>query len=71
MSGKSDAIDAEHAARTALAGVGVVTPKLADGQVEAIRLGRAAGRAGRTGLRSGSYEVTARPVGGALHRRCG
>lgn len=38
MSGKSDAIDAEHAARTALAGVGVVTPKLADGQVEAIRL---------------------------------
>lgn len=38
MSGKSDAIDAEHAARTALSGVGVVTPKLADGQVEAIRL---------------------------------
>ena len=38
MSGKSDAIDAEHAARTALAGVGVVTPKLADGPVEAIRL---------------------------------
>lgn len=38
MSGKSDTIDAEHAARTALAGVGVVTPKLADGQVEAIRL---------------------------------
>ena len=38
LSGKSDAIDAEHAARTALAGVGVVTPKLADGQVEAIRL---------------------------------
>lgn len=38
MSGKSDAIDAEHAARTALSGVGIVTPKLADGQVEAIRL---------------------------------
>jgi len=38
MSGKSDAIDAEHAARAALANTGVVTPKLADGQVEAIRL---------------------------------
>lgn len=38
MSGKSDAIDAEHAARTALANNNVVTPKLADGQVEAIRL---------------------------------
>lgn len=38
LSGKSDAIDAEHAARTALAGKGIVTPKLADGQVEAIRL---------------------------------
>jgi transposase len=38
MSGKSDAIDAEHAARMGLAGTGVVTPKLADGQVEAIRL---------------------------------
>jgi transposase len=38
MSGKSDAIDAEHAARTALGGHDVVTPKLADGQVEAIRL---------------------------------
>jgi len=39
MSGKSDAIDAEHAARVALAnGGGVVTPKLANGQVEAIRL---------------------------------
>ena len=37
-SGKSDAIDAEHAARSALAGTGLVTPKLADGQVEAIRL---------------------------------
>lgn len=38
MSGKSDAIDAEHAARTALANDGVVTPKLANGQIEAIRL---------------------------------
>ena len=38
LSGKSDSIDAEHAARMALAGTGVVTPKLADGQVEAIRL---------------------------------
>ncbi len=37
-SGKSDAIDAEHAARLALAGTGLVTPKLADGQIEAIRL---------------------------------
>lgn len=38
MSGKSDAIDAEHAARSALADIGAVTPKLADGRVEAIRL---------------------------------
>jgi transposase len=38
QSGKSDAIDAEHAARLMLTGVGLVTPKLADGQVEAIRL---------------------------------
>jgi transposase len=38
LSGKSDAIDAEHAARLILTGVGLVTPKLADGQVEAIRL---------------------------------
>lgn len=37
-SGKSDSIDAEHAARVVLSGVGLVTPKLADGQVEAIRL---------------------------------
>ncbi len=37
-SGKSDAIDAEHAARCVLAGTGLVVPKLADGQVEAIRL---------------------------------
>ncbi len=38
LSGKSDAIDAEHAARSVLAGTATVTPKLADGQVEAIRL---------------------------------
>ena len=38
LSGKSDAIDAEHAARSALANNAVITPKLADGQVEAIRL---------------------------------
>jgi transposase len=36
--GKSDAIDAEHAARTVLSGVGTATPKLAEGQIEAIRL---------------------------------
>jgi transposase len=38
LCGKSDAIDAEHAARTLLAGVGTATPKLYTGQVEAIRL---------------------------------
>lgn len=38
MSGKSDVIDAEHAARTVLSGQGTATPKLADGQVEAIRV---------------------------------
>lgn len=38
LAGKSDAIDAEHAARAVLAGGPPVTPKLADGQVEAIRL---------------------------------
>jgi transposase len=38
VSGKSDAIDAEHAARAALSNTGIVTPKLADGQIEAIRL---------------------------------
>jgi len=37
-SGKSDAIDAEHAARMVLAGTGLAIPKLADGQVEALRL---------------------------------
>jgi len=38
LSGKSDAIDAEHAARVLLSGTGSATPKLADGQIEAIRL---------------------------------
>lgn len=38
MSGKSDAIDAEHAARVVLSGDGTATPKLANGQIEAIRL---------------------------------
>lgn len=38
LSGKSDAIDAEHAARAVLAGEKVITPKTADGQVEALRL---------------------------------
>jgi transposase len=37
-SGKSDAIDAEHAAREVLAGTVRATPKLADGAIEAIRL---------------------------------
>jgi transposase len=38
LSGKSDSIDAEHAARTVLSGDGTATPKAADGTVEAIRL---------------------------------
>lgn len=38
LSGKSDTIDAEHAAREALSGNATATPKLADGIVEAIRL---------------------------------
>ncbi len=38
MSGKSDAIDAEHAARLLLSGAGSATPKLSNGQIEAIRL---------------------------------
>jgi len=38
LSGKSDAIDAEHAARLVLSGSGTATPKLANGQVESIRL---------------------------------
>jgi len=37
-SGKSDTIDAEHAARTVLSGAGTATPKVGDGQIEAIRL---------------------------------
>lgn len=37
-SGKSDAIDAEHAARVVLSGEGTATPKLANGQIEAIRV---------------------------------
>jgi transposase len=38
LSGKSDTIDAEHAAREVLSGKATATPKLADGIVEAIRL---------------------------------
>jgi transposase len=38
LSGKSDVIDAEHAARQVLAGTTTVTPKSADGNVESIRL---------------------------------
>ncbi len=38
MSGKSDSIDAEHAARKVLAGSVMAVPKTADGQVEALRL---------------------------------
>ena len=38
LSGKSDAIDAEHAARQVLSGEAVAIAKLADGQVEALRL---------------------------------
>jgi transposase len=38
MSEKSDAIDAEHAAREVLAGKATATPKLAHGLIEAIRL---------------------------------
>lgn len=37
-SGKSDTIDAEHAARTVLSGAGTATPKVRDAQIEAIRL---------------------------------
>jgi transposase len=36
--GKDDAIDAEHAARTVLSGVGIAIPKLGTGQIEALRL---------------------------------
>jgi len=38
LAGKSDAVDAEHAAREVLAGKATAVPKLADGIVEAIRL---------------------------------
>jgi len=38
MSGKSDSIDAEHAARQVLAGSTMAVPKTADGQIEALRL---------------------------------
>ena len=38
LSGKSDTLDAEHAARAVLSGTGNATPKLADGKIEAIRL---------------------------------
>jgi transposase len=38
LSGKSDAIDAEHAARLMLTGEGMATPKTADGNVEALRM---------------------------------
>jgi transposase len=38
LHGKSDAIDAEHAARTMLNGSGTAIPKTADGEIEALRL---------------------------------
>jgi transposase len=38
MSGKSDTIDAEHAARQVLTGSPMAVPKTADGQIEALRL---------------------------------
>lgn len=38
MSGKSDTIDAEHAARQVLAGAPMSQPKTADGQIESLRL---------------------------------
>ena len=37
LAGKSDTIDAEHAARTVLSGNGTAVPKVGDGQIEAIR----------------------------------
>jgi len=42
--GKSDAVDAEAAARTALAGEDLITPKSADGRVETMRALRLARR---------------------------
>ena len=38
LQGKSEPVDAEHAARQVLAGTSVVTPKTGEGAVEAIRL---------------------------------
>jgi transposase len=38
LSGKSDAIDAEHAARQVLTGLSCAVPKTADGAVESLRL---------------------------------
>ncbi len=38
MSGKSDTIDAEHAARQVLSGVKMAQPKTADGAIEALRV---------------------------------
>src|SRR5918993_1272372 len=38
MSGKSDTLDAEHAARQVLSGSNDAVPKTADGQIEALRL---------------------------------
>jgi len=38
LSGKSDAIDAEHAARQVLAGLTTAIPKTADGSLESLRL---------------------------------
>jgi|TARA_B100001964_G_scaffold233772_1_gene291517 transposase len=42
LAGKSDPIDAEHAARQVLAGQATATPKVSNGAVEAIRLTRIA-----------------------------
>lgn len=38
LSGKSDVIDAEHAARQVLAGLATAQPKVADGAIESLRL---------------------------------
>ena len=38
LSGKSDTIDAEHAARQVLAGLSTAVPKTADGSIESLRL---------------------------------
>jgi transposase len=47
LNGKSDAIDAEHAARTMLHGPGTAIPKAADGEIEALRLLKITPRHGR------------------------